>query len=104
MMELVALGMGVGILPTFPTRGRSGLVQLTEVLHDCQIGLWVLTHRESRHLLRVSTVFEYLSMTLKIRPCDSVCSDAGASRHGPAGPFQWRDAHSVMRAGTPEAR
>ncbi|HDR9249209.1 LysR substrate-binding domain-containing protein [Burkholderia vietnamiensis] len=66
VMELVALGMGVGILPTFLTRGRSDLVQLTDVLHDCQTELWVLTHRESRHLRRVSTVFKYLSTTLKI--------------------------------------
>ncbi len=66
VMELVALGMGVGILPMFLTRGRSDLVQLTDVLPDCRTELWVLTHRESRHLLRVSTVFKYLSTTLKI--------------------------------------
>jgi DNA-binding transcriptional LysR family regulator len=66
VMELVALGMGVGILPTFLTRDRSDLVQLTDVLDDCQTELWVLTHRESRHLRRVSTVFKYLSSTLKI--------------------------------------
>ncbi|KUZ74341.1 LysR family transcriptional regulator [Burkholderia ubonensis] len=66
VMELVALGMGVGILPTFLTRGRTDLVQLTDVLHDCQTELWVLTHRESRHLRRVSAVFRHLASTLKI--------------------------------------
>lgn len=66
VMELVALGMGVGILPTFLTRNRTDLVQLTEVLDDCQTDLWVLTHRESRHLRRVSTVFKHLSSTLRI--------------------------------------
>ncbi|WP_116140711.1 LysR family transcriptional regulator [Trinickia diaoshuihuensis] len=66
VMELVALGMGVGILPTFLTRGRADLVQLTDVLPECQTELWVLTHRESRHLRRVSTVFKFLSSALKI--------------------------------------
>ncbi|MDN7516529.1 LysR family transcriptional regulator [Burkholderia sp. AU45251] len=66
VMELVALGMGVGILPTFLTRNRTDLVQLTDVLHDCQTELWVLTHRESRHLRRVSAVFKHLSSTLRI--------------------------------------
>ncbi|MGU7774467.1 LysR family transcriptional regulator [Burkholderia sp. MR1-5-21] len=66
VMELVALGMGVGILPTFLTRDRADLVQLTDVLHECQTELWVLTHRESRHLRRVSAVFKHLSSTLKI--------------------------------------
>ncbi|MEO4045969.1 LysR family transcriptional regulator [Pseudomonas sp. CAU 1711] len=66
VMELVALGMGVGILPMFLTRGRSDLVQLTEVIDECQTELWLLTHRESRHLRRVSTVFKHLSSTLKL--------------------------------------
>ncbi|WP_321804296.1 LysR family transcriptional regulator [Burkholderia sp. BCC1988] len=66
VMELVALGMGVGILPMFLTRDRTDLIQLTDVLHDCQTELWVLTHRESRHLRRVSAVFKYLASTLTI--------------------------------------
>lgn len=66
VMELVALGMGVGILPIFLARDRPDLVQLTDLLDDGQTDLWVLTHRESRHLRRVSTVFKHLYSTLKI--------------------------------------
>lgn len=66
VMELVALGLGVGILPTFLTRERSDLVQLTDVIDDCQTELWVLTHRESRHLRRVSAVFKHLSSILRL--------------------------------------
>lgn len=66
VMELVALDMGVGILPTFLARDRADLVQLTDVLDECQTELWVLAHRESRHLRRVSAVFKHLSSTLKI--------------------------------------
>jgi len=64
VMELITLGFGVGILPTFVARGREDLLQLTDVIDDCQTELWVLTHQESRHLRRVSTVFKHLSSTL----------------------------------------
>lgn len=59
--ELVAAGMGVGILPVFLAQPRKDLVALTDVLDECQTELWLLTHPESRHLRRVSTVFRHLS-------------------------------------------
>lgn len=65
--ELVALGLGVGLLPVFMAQGRRELVQLTEVLDECQTELWLLTHTESRHLRRVSTVFSHLSQTLHLQ-------------------------------------
>ena len=61
VMELVAAGMGVGVLPLFLAQPRKGLIQLTDVLDECQTELWLLTHPESRHLRRVSTVFRHLS-------------------------------------------
>jgi DNA-binding transcriptional LysR family regulator len=64
--ELVGKGVGVGILPTFLARGRRDLLQLSEVLEDCQTDLWLLTHTESRHLRRVSAVFGYLSEHLSL--------------------------------------
>ena len=36
----------------------------TDPLEDCQTDLWLLTHPESRHLRRVSTVFAHLSREL----------------------------------------
>jgi DNA-binding transcriptional LysR family regulator len=66
VMELVAVGLGVGILPLFLARLRTDLVQLTDVLDECQTELWLLTHPESRHLRRVSTVFRHLSLTLAL--------------------------------------
>ena len=57
VMELVALGLGVGVVPLFLAQGRSDLVQLTEAIDECQTELWLLTHVESRHLRRVSTVY-----------------------------------------------
>ena len=64
--EIVGQGMGIGLLPIFLARGRSDLRALTDALDECQTELWLLTHTESRHLRRVSTVFGHLAkhMTL----------------------------------------
>ncbi len=64
VMELVGLGLGVGVLPLFLAASQPNLVQLTEVLDECQTELWILTHPESRHLRRVSTVYAHLARTL----------------------------------------
>ena len=66
VMELVALGLGVGMLPVFLAQARPDLLQLTEVVDECQTELWLLTHPESRHLRRVSTVYGHLSRTLSL--------------------------------------
>jgi DNA-binding transcriptional LysR family regulator len=62
--ELVAQGLGIGILPVFLAQRRTDFVPLTEVLDECQTELWLLTHTESRHLRRVSAVYGYLSQNL----------------------------------------
>ncbi|RTZ44474.1 LysR family transcriptional regulator [Candidimonas sp. SYP-B2681] len=64
VMELVAAGLGVGVLPIFLAQARTDLIQLTDIIEECQTELWLLTHPESRHLRRVSTVFRHLSETL----------------------------------------
>lgn len=66
VMELVGLGLGVGIVPLFLAKSAPNLVQLTDVLDECQTELWLLTHPESRHLRRLSTVYGHLSQTLSL--------------------------------------
>ena len=66
VMELVALGLGVGVLPMFLVQGRPGLIQLTEAIDECQTDLWLLTHAESRHLRRVSAVYGHLARELAL--------------------------------------
>lgn len=66
VMEFVALGMGVGVLPIFLTQARTDLLQLTDVIDECQTELWLLTHPESRHLRRVATVYGHLSQQLSL--------------------------------------
>jgi hypothetical protein len=60
VLELVALGMGVGIVPLFLAEGRKDIVRLTEPLDECETDLWLLTHPESRHLRRVGAVYSRL--------------------------------------------
>ena len=64
VMELVALGLGVGLLPLFLARGRSDLQPMSEEIADCRTELWLLAHPESRHLRRVSTVYAHLAQAM----------------------------------------
>ncbi len=66
VMELVGLGLGVGVVPLFLAKSHPNLVALTDVLDECQTELWLLTHPESRHLRRVSTVYGHLSRALSL--------------------------------------
>ena len=64
--EMVGQGMGIGLLPVFLTQGRTDLRALTDPLDECQTELWLLTHTESRHLRRVSTVFSHLAKHMAV--------------------------------------
>jgi len=66
VLELVALGLGVGIVPLFLAEGRSDVVRLTEALAECETELWLLTHPESRHLRRVGAVYTHLAEAMKM--------------------------------------
>ena len=66
VLELVALGLGVGIVPLFLAEGRNDVVRLTEPLDESETQLWLLTHPESRHLRRVGTVYSHLAQTMKM--------------------------------------
>ena len=59
--EFVAQGVGVGIVPLFLGQQRRELRQISDSLDESQTELWLLTHTESRHLRRVSTVFAHLA-------------------------------------------
>ena len=63
---LCARGFGVALLPTFLACGQRELVALTEPLDETSNELWLLTHRDSRHLRRVATVFGHLARELAL--------------------------------------
>lgn len=64
VLELVALGLGIGVLPMFLAQQHAGLRALTGPLEDAQTELWLLTHPQARHLRRVSAVYAHLGDTL----------------------------------------
>ncbi|MHA6907701.1 LysR family transcriptional regulator [Ralstonia pseudosolanacearum] len=66
VMEMVGLGLGVGILPVFLADMRSDLVPLLGVLYAGQTELWLLMHPESRHLRRIATVYGHLAQVLRL--------------------------------------
>ena len=66
VLELVALGMGVGIAPLFLAAGRRDVVAVSEPLPSAETELWLLTHPESRHLRRVAAVYAHLARTLSL--------------------------------------
>ena len=66
VLELVALGLGVGIVPLFLADARSDVVRLTELLDECETELWLLTHPESRHLRRIAAVYSHLAQAMNM--------------------------------------
>ena len=66
VLELVGLGLGVGIVPLFLAEGRNDVVRLTEPLDECETELWLLTHPESRHLRRVAVVYSHLAQAVAL--------------------------------------
>ncbi len=66
-LELVALGLGVGVLPLFLAEERRDLLRLSEPLDEAETELWLLTHPESRHLRRVATVYAHLAEHIQLR-------------------------------------
>jgi len=66
VLELVAQGLGVGIVPLFLAAGRKDVVRLTDALDECETALWLLTHPESRHLRRVGAVYAHLAQALQM--------------------------------------
>jgi DNA-binding transcriptional LysR family regulator len=64
--QLVELGLGVGVVPLFLAQQMPGLVQVGETLEEGQTELWLLTHPQSRHLRRVSTVYAHLGEHMRL--------------------------------------
>ena len=66
VLELVALGLGVGVVPLFLAAERRDVVALSEPLESAETDLWLLAHPESRHLRRVAAVYGHLARSLSL--------------------------------------
>ena len=66
VVEGIAVGAGVGIVPSFAAAGRIEPVALTAPLDEAETTLWLLTHPESRHLRRIATVASHLAGAIRL--------------------------------------
>ena len=64
--EAVKRGLGIGVLPLFLAQQDHSLIALTEVITEAQTELWLLTHPESRHLVRVATLYRHLAESIDL--------------------------------------
>lgn len=66
VLDLVAQGLGVGVLPTFLADGRKDLLRLGDPIGDSNTAPWLLAHPESRHLRRVSVTHAHLALAIRL--------------------------------------
>lgn len=64
--ELVAQDLAVGVLPVFLAEQRPDLRALSAILPDCSTELWLLSHHDTRHILRIATVYQHLAQNLRL--------------------------------------
>ena len=66
VMDAIKAGLGVGIVPRFMLAGEPALVPLADTLADCESDLWLLAHAESRHLRRISVVYDHFANSVRL--------------------------------------
>ena len=66
VMDAIKAGLGVGIVPVFMLEGEPALVPLGGTLADCESDLWLLAHPESRHLRRISAVYDHFAASITL--------------------------------------
>src|SRR5262245_2263018 len=64
MVQAVADGLGVAILPLFAADRHPGLARVSAVLDQPRMQLWILTHPEMRDNARVGALARHLARTL----------------------------------------
>jgi DNA-binding transcriptional LysR family regulator len=66
VMEAIAAGLAVGIVPLFLAEAYADVTALTDPLAECETDLWLLAHPESRHLRRIAVVAAGLAQSLRL--------------------------------------
>lgn len=60
MAELIAAGVGAGLLPRYIGDQRRDLARMEQDLPDLDIGFWILTHPDLRHSARVRAFMDFV--------------------------------------------
>ncbi len=63
-LTMVRSGLGIGLLPKFVEQTCPELQALTEPLPELRTPLWVLTHRELRHTMRIKVLMQAIGPAL----------------------------------------
>ena len=66
VVDAIACGLGVGIVPLFMLEQHKMLVPLSGPLQGCESQLWLLAHPESRHLRRIAAVYQHLATSVRL--------------------------------------
>ncbi|MDE2593368.1 MAG: LysR family transcriptional regulator [Burkholderiales bacterium] len=69
--QAIEAGLGVGVVALFHARHRPDLIPISPVLERCDIGLWLLTHPESRHLRRIAAVARQIELHVLTQGIDT---------------------------------
>jgi DNA-binding transcriptional LysR family regulator len=61
VVEAVAAGLGVGLVPCFTAEERSDLVRVSPPVVEAASSLWLLTHPDLRGAARIRTFLDYMA-------------------------------------------
>lgn len=59
LLALVRAGVGIGPLPCFMGDADAGLIRSVKAFEDAGVGLWLLTHRDLRHVARIRAFLDF---------------------------------------------
>jgi len=84
MSELLAAGLGIGVLPCFLGDTHPGLVRVPGSQPKPDLDLWLLVHRDLRKVARIRAVSDFFAEQLKaIKPTiEGIGSQAGSKNKG----------------------
>jgi DNA-binding transcriptional LysR family regulator len=66
VMEAVAAGIAVGVVPIFLAEAYADVLALTDPIDEAETDLWMLAHPESRHLRRIAVVAASLAENIRL--------------------------------------
>ncbi len=64
VVEAIAAGLGIGIIPCFTGESRSDLVRLSPPVAEAASALWILTHPDLRGAARIRAFMDFMTAEL----------------------------------------
>ena len=86
IVEAVAQGFGMGVLPCYLADERPKLVRCSDLLSEVATDLWLLVHDDIRHAARVRAFVDFIVLAIQaIRPSLETCGSASPQRPAAGG-------------------